>query len=386
MLLPDVLRARLRVAWERNRGDWLNGGGSWPRSFSTEPPTEEGARDRWDVFGEWLRQWRMVADEGAGHVRMVLRDWSRLGQQHVPEAWSFDSASAVAMELGQAARWQLAQVRFLALGDWSDTDAWRHTLARDFDLLADLSEPDFVRLRSVVDWLLHQPASGLYLRQLPIAGLDTKWAGAYRAVITRWLIALRGAEKGDFYTVTGLRNAPDTLRMRLLDDHLRSQLGGLSDLQAPITDIARLQLLQVRHVLIVENLYTCLSMDDLPGTVLFMGQGNAIEAYAQLPWLAGLPVSYWGDLDVHGFAILSRLRTYLPQARSLLMDAETLHAFKAFWVQGVSYTAEALPHLTNNEQQLYVELRDDRHGLRVRLEQERIAWDWAWARLAQHLR
>lgn len=35
-------------------------------------------------------------------------------------------------------------------------------------------------------------------------------------------------------------------------------------------------------------------------------------------------VHYWGDLDTHGSAILDRLRAWLPQTRSFLMDRETL--------------------------------------------------------------
>ncbi|NOR71388.1 MAG: hypothetical protein GQ532_17115, partial [Methylomarinum sp.] len=37
--------------------------------------------------------------------------------------------------------------------------------------------------------------------------------------------------------------------------------------------------------------------------------------------------SYWGDLDTHGFAILSRLRHYYPQVKSILMDEKTLEQF-----------------------------------------------------------
>ncbi len=41
---------------------------------------------------------------------------------------------------------------------------------------------------------------------------------------------------------------------------------------------------------------------------------------AQADWLARCQVSYWGDIDTHGFAILDQLRTYIPHAHSLLMD------------------------------------------------------------------
>ncbi|HKT30616.1 Wadjet anti-phage system protein JetD domain-containing protein, partial [Dyella sp.] len=93
---------------------------------------------------------------------------------------------------------------------------------------------------------------------------------------------------------------------------------------------------------------------------------------------AKLHVFYWGDIDTHGLAILDRLRTYLPQTHSLMMDEPTLLAFKSLWgKEQAQHAAEALAHLTETELQLYRALRE---GVRrqVRLEQERIAWDWAW--------
>ena len=39
-----------------------------------------------------------------------------------------------------------------------------------------------------------------------------------------------------------------------------------------------------------------------------------------------------GDIDTHGFAILDRLRAWLPQTRSVLMDRDTLLAHRDRWV------------------------------------------------------
>jgi hypothetical protein len=110
-----------------------------------------------------------------------------------------------------------------------------------------------------------------------------------------------------------------------------------------------------------------------------MRRGYAVEALAKLPWLAQLPVYYWGDIDTHGLAILSRLRGYLPRTHSLMMDEATLLAFKALWGREEKLAAPELAHLTEAEQQLYRALREGKYK-QVRLEQERIAWDVAWQR------
>ena len=58
------------------------------------------------------------------------------------------------------------------------------------------------------------------------------------------------------------------------------------------------------------------------------GLGNGIVDLTYVPWLADRALWYWGDLDVEGFEILSRLRIRFPQTRSFLMDASTVHRWK----------------------------------------------------------
>ncbi len=123
-------------------------------------------------------------------------------------------------------------------------------------------------------------------------------------------------------------------------------------------------------------------MADLPGSVCFMARGYAVEAFAEIPWLRTRPCHYWGDLDTHGFAILNRLRHHLPDVRSLLMDQETLLAHQPLWQQEDKPTQTLLDRLDAAEQDVYQGLMSNRWGDRVRLEQERIQWRYAWPRIA----
>ena len=108
-------------------------------------------------------------------------------------------------------------------------------------------------------------------------------------------------------------------------------------------------------------------------------RGYAIDVIDQIPWLRGLPIAYWGDIDTHGLAILDRLRSRLPQVQSLLMDEATLLRFRNLWVEEAKPArVPYLPNLTPVEAKLYAGLRCGTYGTRVRLEQERIPWDWAW--------
>ncbi len=66
--------------------------------------------------------------------------------------------------------------------------------------------------------------------------------------------------------------------------------------------------------------------------VVVWGKGFEVDRVGRLPWLVATAVVYWGDLDTHGFAILDRLRAWLPHTRSFLMDRETLLAHRDRWV------------------------------------------------------
>ncbi len=313
MRSPEQLRERLRLRWARRRGDWLEGG-DWPLALPIAPPSEAEAQRHWPHFRQWLACWRDF--DGPGRIEWQDRRWPRLGTQALPLRWLLTTPEEVAEALAEGARWRRAARRYGDLSArWPGHPALRERLRRGFDTLADLPDLDFERLLSTVDWLFRHPDSGLFARQLPIAGLDSKWLEAHRGVVADWLLALRARAddasasslENDFHRITGLRPKPDLLRLRLLDPALRARLGGLDDVTAPVSSIAALHL-PIRRALVVENLATGLAFHDLPGTVAFMALGYAVDALARIDWLRDLPIVYWGDLDSHGFAILDRLR------------------------------------------------------------------------------
>jgi hypothetical protein len=181
-----------------------------------------------------------------------------------------------------------------------------------------------------------------------------------------------------FLTDLGLRSKPAMVRLRPAPS-----LG----LPAPVTELAvrseELAMLEVRprFALIIENEVSYLSATVPDDGVVLWGRGFDVDRVGRLPWLAGVEVVYWGDIDTHGFAILDRLRAWLPAARSVLMDRETLLAHRDRWVTEDRPTRSALTRLTSREQDVYTELVEDRLAERVRLEQERIDWGWVEERL-----
>jgi hypothetical protein len=354
------VRALLARRYRGRRSAWLAGEGAWPLAVSLGCPNEEEAQRQPDAVRAWSAAWL-----GAPEVVWAERHWPSLGTQSLPQRLVLRHASDVAAWIGENQSWQRAHGRFQRLGS-----RWPR-IARHFDVLADYDDADIERLEALLDWLEQNPVSNLYPRQLPIAGVDTKWLEPRMSLISD----LRsGAD-------SGLRPLPFLVRCCILDGELRQRVGGLGDVSARLDDLGALDL-PASRVYIVENVQTGLAFGDKPGAVVFMGLGYGVGSLARLPWVARAECIYWGDLDTHGFAILDRARASLPQLQSALMDEETFLVFRDLWVHEREQTqASILPMLTASEQEVYRGLKEQRWGVNLRLEQERIPWTYADSRL-----
>ena len=228
-------------------------------------------------------------------------------------------------------------------------------------------------------WLDAERGSGRYLREISAPGVDTKFVEQNRPVLAQLLGAPSSAP--GFLGSLGLRARPETVRLRAHPES--GPLAPFSEAVLRLEELARVDVV-VDTAVIVENEITYLSVPVPASGVVLWGKGFEVRRPGSLPWLRDAEVHYWGDLDTHGFAILHQLRAWLPQTRSFLMDRETLLAHRDRWVRESSPTAARLDRLTPEEAALYADLVGDHLGERVRLEQERIDWQWAQARFAFH--
>lgn len=383
MKLPTDLQLLLARRFESRHRDWLAAAHSdaqWPLAIALGVPTEQAALRQVEAVRAWASAWRDW--RGAGELRWSERRWKILGTQTLPETLVLHGPEQVAMWIGEHERWRRAAGRFERIvARWPALAARRQRL---FGVLADYSDADFGRLLDLLDWIVANPDSGLYPRQIPIGGIDSKWMEARKAVLSELVASMGGVADGaDFYALCGLRRPPVQIRMRILDPALRARVGGLGDITAPVGELARLDL-PVSVILIVENLQTGLALKDMTGAVAFMALGYAVDLLAQLPWVVPAAGLYWGDIDTHGYAILHRARAVLPRLTSILMDEATLFHFQTLWTdEKVQHGATELGALTREESLVYCALKENRWGQKLRLEQERIAWDFAWSALSR---
>lgn len=237
------------------------------------------------------------------------------------------------------------------------------------------SEAMLERLFLVCDFFIKHPRPNIYLRELSISGVDTKFVERNRRVIDLLLTELLD-EKSYKKDVTKLANYGfekkyylkyplPLVRFRVLDDALK--ICGLSDISTPIQEFQSLDI-EAKNVFIVENKQTMLSFFHRKDAIVIFGGGYGVEVLKDVRWLGKKNIFYWGDIDSDGFAILSMLRGYFPKTKSIFMDKKTIDAFVEYSVvQEQAVMLRVLKNLTREEEKIYKSLKDG-----FRLEQEKI--------------
>lgn len=230
-------------------------------------------------------------------------------------------------------------------------------------------------------WFKDHPLPGKYIRQLDITGVDTKFIETHKALLMDLLPlvtdpagvdgSIIGLAKHGFERKFGLYYDPPLVRLRLLDPDLVHF--GLSDLTLPLAELAQFDP-GVKTVFITENKINGLAFPWVRQAVVIFGLGYGVEMLQDVCWLGEKDIFYWGDIDTHGFAILSQIRGIFPQVRAFLMDRQTLKAHEVLW--GAETPDKGffgtLAHLTQAEEELFDDLKQNRLGAHLRLEQERI--------------
>jgi len=388
---PAHLRDQLLQRWQR--GDLLaclaRRDDSFPLRLVLRGPGSGELSERFDA----VRAWAAELQQGAGSgYRLVLRDVKHriIGQNSVPyQAWvdTLDDALRLIGKTREARLFQAlleqTRTREPLLLRWLQ----RRPL-RALELAA-----DWPRLLDFVAWLQARPRPGVYLRQVDLPGVHSKFIEGHRAVLTELLdLALpeQAIDAGaggsvQFARRYGFRDKPLRVRLRFLDPRHAGWAPGADQDYSLRHDAFAALAPGVSRVLITENEINFLALPPLPNSLAVFGAGYGFDALSQARWLDRCALHYWGDIDTHGFAILDQLRSTFPHARSLLMDTATLHAHEPLWTDELQPTQRDLPRLDSDERRLYDDLRWKRLAARaLRLEQEHIGFGWV-ARALQGL-
>ncbi|MBK7956444.1 MAG: hypothetical protein IPK02_22250 [Candidatus Accumulibacter sp.] len=383
---PAALRAQVQKLWDRGDllGSVVTGEPLFPRRLALRGPSSQEMSDRFDEVRAWIGELRAMP-----HCRVEMREFRHrlFGANAVPgEVWidSLDDALALIGKRRDASRFgtllELTRARQPQLLAW---------LAKRPLRALDLSA-EWNRLLDIVAWLQAHPRPGVYLRQVDIAGVHSKFIEAQRNVLGELLdlvlppAALDSSAAGasQFARRYGFRDKPQRIRFRILDRRHALLAGDLEqDLTVDARSFARIDP-KVERVFITENEINFLAFPEVTDSLIVFGAGYGFETLADAAWLSRCRIHYWGDIDTHGFAILDQLRAHFAHVESFLMDRATLLAFETQWGEEDRQTLRELPRLHAEEGALYDDLRDNRLRRNLRLEQERIGFGWVEAALA----
>ncbi|MGW1680292.1 DUF3322 domain-containing protein [Saccharopolyspora sp. NPDC002376] len=369
--VPADVVQKLRRRWDR--GEFLSqflSGDPWePLGIGLRGPSARDVRARFDEVRAWAEQWR----RGQGlRVEMKMVGGRVIGANEVPARAWVDSYDQLWSVLGAQSEVQkivelldTTKLHGPAIAEWVIIKPLE--VLRRADVWGDLVE--------TVRWIDAHAHSDMYLRQVDVPGVDTKFIERHRTILSAMLDRQLPEQRidptrppSDFAGRYRFRTKPAYVRFRRLDAD-----AGFSELSVRVAELAEMPL-DAGTVFIVENEVTYLAFPPAEDAVVIFGEGYATTRLEPLRWLADKDLVYWGDIDSHGFAILNRLRRTFDHTRSMLMDRATLLAHETQWVIEPSPTAEHLETLLPDEAALYTDLVEDVLGRAIRLEQERISY------------
>src|SRR5512138_1691985 len=385
MITPEDIRERARKLWRTGRPMVSLLPGAEPLFPYLVPFRKPTAREWLNEFAK-LRSAAETLERESKNVRGIgysieFREVAhqKLGMQRIPERIVFESAEDVAALADERA----ALGRFRTLAALVEShEPQLLTWLRDRPFAALDCDPNFPTMLAVATRFQSQPRPDCFARELGIPGVDGKFIETHRGVLAEWLDVLlppdaidtsvRGLSDRGFERRYGLRYEEPSIRFRWLDPS-REVASGIRDASVPLSQLATYAP-ECERVIIAENKVNFLTFPPCADALAIFGSGYAIDLLSEVKWLGQRTLHYWGDLDTHGFAILSHLRTHWPHTQSFLMDHDTLLAHRELWTQEIAQNRclRDLPGLTTHEQAVYDDLRNDRLGERVRLEQEKI--------------
>ena len=330
------LRTQLQRLWDRGellRSRLPNAVSLFPLQLRLKKPNSQELSNQFEEVRHWISQLQQFDQR-------YLVEWKevnhrQLGRNQIPDKIRVERAEDVFALLGQRrAVQQFDQLVEDTLSVFPELLPW----LEKYPLVALEHAAEWHKVLAVLHWFRKYPHSKLYLRQLDIASVDTKFIEQRRSLLAKLLDLILPAESineqwlgvNNFSLRYGLRDKPLRVRLRILDSNLA--IAGMTDLELPVEQIAKLHL-PVKKVFVTENEINALAFPEQAESILLFGQGYALNVLGKIPWLSLQPLYYWGDIDTHGFAILNRLRYYFPHCESLLMDSATLLHHQEMWGQ-----------------------------------------------------
>jgi len=383
---PHDLRAQMQKLWDRGGllASLVSGEPLFPKRLSLKTPTSAEIADRFQEVRAWIGELQEFPNG-----RLEMREFRHrlFGANSIPQAVWIDTVEDALSLIGKSR----AAGRFSAMiSETRELEPRLLVWLAKRPLRALELADEWRRLLEIVAWIGKNHAPGVYLRQVDIPGVHTKFIEAHRGVLAELLDILlptaaidsTASGTGMFAKRYGFRDKPVRIRFRVLDPQCDIlPCGHGADITIDAESFARLDR-KVSQIFITENEINFLAFPQVKESLVIFGSGYGFEMLSAAEWLNRCRILYWGDIDTHGFAILDQLRSRFDNVESFLMDRATLFAFESQWGKEEKQILRDLQRLTGEEMALFDDLRDNRIRGNLRLEQERIGFGWVESALS----
>lgn len=376
---PLEIRKKLLNRWEKGIliEELYLGQISFPYRLPLKMPSSSDMSSRF----EEVRQWVFALEKESGSALWLLErkdiNHRQLGRNSIPSAILFPDIESLLTFLGKKREYQSYRMSIeKVIGSFPELELW--CLKKPQQLLS--VKDDLNRILSILLWIRDNPKPRIYLRQLSLDGVDTKFIENHRGLLSVLLdlildegsIETEYKGVGNFEKRYGFLSRPEMVRFRFLSGEQRE---GYSDLTVRAEEFCQTAL-PVKKIFVVENDISALAFPPCSEALLIFGRGYHFGALAGASWMNEKDIYYWGDLDTHGFSILSQFRALFPGASSFLMDKETLVSHQVHWGVEPKQSTGGISGLSREENLLFEDLQNNRYGNQIRLEQEFIPYAW----------
>jgi hypothetical protein len=395
MITPAQIKAKAEKIWQsyRLQQAYLTNENLFPLKIPLPTFSAKLIQKDFSSLRSWIK--KLVNDSkefmGSGY-QIIFKDINhrQLGQQSLPTHISFSTQDDFLDFVDKKKQYQ----KFCRCVD--------NILSKEPKLKTwIMDKPDYIeayydkwqQLLNVCNFIRNNPMPQRYLRELEISGINTKFIEQHKKVLSELFEQLlpvhainhEVTQRGTYYFEQryGFNHDEQLIRFRILDKNISTN--NFHDISIPLSEFKNAAL-PCRHIFITENKINGLSFPFFNQAIVVFGLGYGIQSLRNITWLKDKNIIYWGDIDTHGFAILSQLRSYYSQTKSLLMDISTFKKYQFLAVPELpdKRCMGQLPHLFPEEQTLYQNLQNNMWGENNRLEQERINFNYLVEYLKLH--
>jgi hypothetical protein len=364
MIQPETLRRKAENLYTEFLCAWLEGEAFFPRSI---PADHAGAI----AVLQRLRDGSKEVQGFGYSIAWRERKSRDFGRNPFPERFSFETQDDFLRFIGKQSEFMAfagavtrLRVEFPILNGW---------IRSHRQLLIEVAH-NLDGLLHVLRYFRANPRPQRFARELPLP-VDTKFIERHERVLYDWLDLVVPesvhSHETHFARRFGLLYPEIHVMVRFLDPQLQREMTcPWPELSLPISALANL-LVWSTEVIIVENKVNLLALPQRSRTLGLGALGRAVSELRYIRWLATTPITYWGDLDIEGFEILSALRAEFPHVKSVLMDEGTLTRHQSLAGSGTGRQVAQPPHLTPEERFAFERCLQEN----IRVEQERLPLD-----------